>query len=100
MRDRGEAEKYLGSEKSDPMTNRKTNLDPVEPEPSKPESANAASTMNRPSPEPPTHKPAARLGREVQAQIGRQLRDMYGKFVKEGVPTHIADLIDRLSERD
>ena len=40
------------------------------------------------------------LGREVQAQIGRQLREMYGKFVKEGVPPHIAELIDQLSERD
>jgi len=100
MRDRGEAEKYRGGDKSDPMTNPKTNLDPVQPESSKPESPNATSTMNRPSPEPPAHKPTARLGREVQAQIGRQLREMYGKFVKEGVPPHIAELIDQLSERD
>ena len=99
MRDRGEAEKH-GGNKSEPMKNRKTNLEPLETESIKPEAVTAASTMDRPSPEPPAHKPTARLGREVQAQIGNQLREMYGKFVKEGVPPHIAALIDRLSEHD
>jgi hypothetical protein len=99
MRDRGEAEKH-GGDKSEPMKNRKTNLEPLDTDSPKPEVADAASTMNRPSQEPATHKPAARLGREVQAQIGNQLREMYGKFVKEGVPPHIAALIERLSEHD
>jgi len=41
-----------------------------------------------------------RLGREVQARIGQQLRAMYDEVVKEGVPQHIADLVRRLSEHD
>jgi len=41
-----------------------------------------------------------RLGREVQARIGQQLRAMYDEVVKEGVPQHIGDLVRRLSEQD
>ena len=46
------------------------------------------------------HKPEARLGREAQARIGQQLRDMYAKYVQEGVPPQIADLVRRLSEQE
>ena len=45
-------------------------------------------------------KTEVRLGREVQARIGQQLRSMYDQVVKEGVPPHIADLVRRLSEQD
>ena len=45
-------------------------------------------------------KPEARLGREVQAKIGQQLRAMYDDVVNQGVPPHIADLVRRLSEQD
>ena len=45
-------------------------------------------------------KTEMRLGREVQAQIGQQLRAMYDAVVKEGVPQHINDLVRRLSEQD
>jgi len=41
-----------------------------------------------------------RLGREVQARIGQQLRAMYDDVVSQGVPQHIADLVGRLSEQD
>ena len=41
-----------------------------------------------------------RLGREVQARIGQQLRAMYDDVVSQGVPQHIADLVSRLSEQD
>lgn len=53
-----------------------------------------------------TGKPATqrkgevRLGREVQARIGQQLRAMYDDVVNQGVPQHIADLVRRLSEQD
>jgi hypothetical protein len=45
-------------------------------------------------------KSEGRLGREVQARIGQQLRAMYDEVVKEGVPQHISDLVRRLSEQD
>jgi hypothetical protein len=47
-----------------------------------------------------SRKTEVRLGREVQARIGQQLRSMYDQVVKEGVPPHIADLVRRLSEQD
>jgi len=41
-----------------------------------------------------------RLGREVQARIGQQLRAMYEDFVRQGVPPHIEALVRRLTEQD
>jgi len=41
-----------------------------------------------------------RLGREVQARIGQQLRAMYEDIVSQGVPQHIADLVRRLGNDD
>ncbi|HTE75309.1 MAG TPA: NepR family anti-sigma factor [Xanthobacteraceae bacterium] len=46
-----------------------------------------------------SHK-EARLGREVQARIGQQLRAMYNDFVNQGVPPHLSDLVRRLSDQD
>ena len=45
-------------------------------------------------------KREVRLGREVQARIGQQLRAIYDDVVKEGVPDHISDLVRRLSEQE
>lgn len=45
-------------------------------------------------------KREVRLGREVQARIGQQLRALYDDVVQEGVPEHINDLVRRLSEQD
>ncbi len=80
-------------QKCDDMKNRKTNLEQLPPDAEKPETL----TMGRPG---IPHKPEARLGREAQARIGQQLREMYAKYVQEGVPPQIADLVRRLSEQD
>jgi hypothetical protein len=48
----------------------------------------------------PQRKSEVRLGREVQARIGQQLRAMYDDVVSQGVPSHIADLVKRLSDQD
>jgi Anti-sigma factor NepR len=57
----------------------------------------ALDTMGRPITQ---RKSEVRLGREVQARIGQQLRAMYDEVVKEGVPSHIGDLVRRLGEQD
>jgi Anti-sigma factor NepR len=74
--------------KDDAMKHRKTNLEPV---------------MDKPVSQDPMARPShkeARLGREVQARIGQQLRAMYNDFVNQGVPQHLADLVRRLSDQD
>lgn len=77
------------------MKSRKTvNVEPTVPDLEKPEGRDA---MGRPvSP----RKTEVRLGREIQARIGQQLRAMYDEVVNQGVPPHIADLVRRLSEQD
>jgi len=79
------------------MKHRKTNLEKtnLEPVAEKPETQDP---MARPSTSP--HRPEARLGREVQARIGQQLRTMYNDVVSQGVPQHIVDLVRRLSDQD
>jgi hypothetical protein len=48
-----------------------------------------------------THRKAeVRLGREIQARIGQQLRGMYDEVVNQGVPKHIDDLVRRLTDQD
>jgi hypothetical protein len=81
--------------KDDAMKHRNSNLEPVEPLAEKPETKDS---MTRPATSP--HKPEARLGREVQARIGQQLRAMYNDVVNQGVPDHLADLVRRLSDQD
>jgi hypothetical protein len=41
-----------------------------------------------------------RLGRDVQAKIGSQLRAIYDDVVKEGVPDRFLDLLKRLDKKD
>jgi len=77
--------------KNDEMKTQKTNTEPIEADSAEPESQDPAAK--------PAHK-EVRLGREAQARIGQQLRDMYQKVVHEGVPEHLADLVNRLSEQD
>ncbi len=81
--------------KDDAMKHRKTNLEPLEPVAQKPENQDP---MARPA--ATSHKPEARLGREIQARIGQQLRTMYNDVVNQGVPQHLADLVRRLSDQD
>ncbi len=45
-------------------------------------------------------KPEARISRELQARIGQQLRAMYDDVVNEGVPDHLLELIQRLSDQE
>jgi hypothetical protein len=37
-----------------------------------------------------------KLGRDVQARLGQQLRAMYDDVVNQGVPDRFADLLNRL----
>jgi hypothetical protein len=74
----------MGERGKDEMKHRNSNLEPVEP------------NMVRPT----SPKPEARLGREVQARIGQQLRAVYNDVVNQGVPPHLADLVRRLSDQD
>lgn len=83
--------------KDEEMTGQKTNREAFEPNPDAPEAQDAVGqdTMGKPA-----QKPEVRLGREAQARIGQQLRDMYQTFVQEGVPPNLADLVHRLSDQD
>ena len=38
----------------------------------------------------------AKLGRDVQAKIGQQLRDLYGDVVEQGVPDRFVSLLDKI----
>jgi hypothetical protein len=38
----------------------------------------------------------AKLGRDVQARLGQQLRAMYDEVVSQGVPDRFADLLLRI----
>ncbi len=42
------------------------------------------------------HAKPAKLGREVQARLGQQLRAMYDEVVSQGVPDRFADLLTRM----
>ena len=84
-----------GGEKDDAMKHRRTNLEPVEPV-----AENLEPQDSMPRPASSHHKTEARLGREVQARIGQQLRAMYNDVVSQGVPEHIADLVRRLSDQE
>jgi len=75
-------------------TGKTVNIEPPAPNEDKPETREA---VGRPVTQ---RKGEVRLGREVQARIGQQLRAMYDDVVSEGVPQHITDLVRRLSEQD
>ena len=42
------------------------------------------------------HAKPAKLGREVQARLGQQLRAMYDEVLKQGVPDRFTELLNRL----
>jgi hypothetical protein len=84
-----------GSGETENMKSRKTaNIEPPAPEVDKTEIRDA---MGRPM---NPRKTEVRLGREVQARIGQQLRAMYDDVVNQGVPPRLADLVQRLSEAE
>jgi hypothetical protein len=45
-----------------------------------------------------TNAKPAKLGREVQARLGQQLRAMYDDVVSQGVPDRFTDLLNRLED--
>ena len=86
--------------KNDEMKHRRANLETLEPETTKPASDTAETRDSMGTSIATPTKPTARLGREVQAKIGQQLRAIYDDVVNQGVPDHIADLVRRLTDRD
>ncbi|MEP0323010.1 NepR family anti-sigma factor [Bauldia litoralis] len=40
----------------------------------------------------------AKLGRDIQARIGEQLRAMYGDVVDQGVPDRFVDLLNQMDK--
>jgi hypothetical protein len=44
------------------------------------------------------HKGTARLGHDIQAKIGQQLRAVYADVVDQGVPERFVELLQRLDE--
>lgn len=46
------------------------------------------------------NKAEAKLGRDIQAKIGQQLRALYDEVVNQGVPDRFADLLKRLDKAD
>jgi hypothetical protein len=83
----------MGERGKKEMKHRNSNLEPVQPVSEKLEGRDDMTT-------PASPKPEARLGREVQARIGQQLRAIYNDVVNQGVPPHLADLVRRLSDQD
>jgi anti-sigma factor NepR-like protein len=45
-------------------------------------------------------KSQARLGRDIQAKIGQQLRAMYDDVLNQGVPDRFSELLNRLEQKD
>ena len=43
-------------------------------------------------------KADAKLGRDIQAKIGQQLRALYDEVVNQGVPERFTDLLNRLDK--
>jgi hypothetical protein len=48
--------------------------------------------------DPESAPPVARLGSEIKAKIGHQLRIMYGEIVNEGVPDRFAEILRGLDD--
>jgi hypothetical protein len=48
----------------------------------------------------PRSAPAAKLGPEIKAKIGQQLRIMYGEIVSQGVPDRFVDILRGLDGPD
>jgi len=70
----------------------------IEPPATNVDQAEARDAMGRPIAQRKNSE--VRLGREIQARIGQQLRAMYEDVVKQGVPPHIEALVRRLTDND
>jgi len=67
--------------------------------------AGARKTMNQDKPSPririmyaqrPERNPVVKLGLDIKAKIGMQLRLMYGEVVDQGVPDRFVQMLKRL----
>ncbi len=47
-----------------------------------------------------TKIPPAKLGRDIQARIGEQLRSMYNGLVEQPIPDRFVDLLKQLDKPD
>ena len=54
--------------------------------------------MEAAAPRKKTPSKPAKLGRDVQARLGQQLRAMYDEVVSQGVPDRFTDLLNRLED--
>jgi Anti-sigma factor NepR len=64
----------------------------------KPSRQSGTSMDTPPSPSASPRAPG-RLGRDVQAKIGNQLRALYDDIVQEGVPDRFVELLQRLDDK-
>jgi Anti-sigma factor NepR len=55
--------------------------------------------MDTPATQPTGFRTPGRLGRDVQAKIGNQLRALYDDIVQEGVPDRFVELLQRLDDK-
>jgi hypothetical protein len=61
-------------------------------------------TESKPSPrtrvhvQKPEKNPAVKLGPDIKAKIGMQLRLMYGEVVDQGVPDRFVEMLKRLDD--
>ena len=62
-------------------------------------SRSSGSSMDTPSSSPAGSRTPGRLGRDVQAKIGNQLRSLYDDIVQEGVPDRFVELLQRLDDK-
>lgn len=63
---------------------------------SKPESRGKVIPISNSSQKPHS----AKLGREIQARIGEQLRAMYNGLVQQPVPERFVELLKKIEKRD
>ena len=69
--------------------------------------AGARKTMNKDNPSPRIRtmyaqksekNPVVKLGPDIKAKIGMQLRQIYGEIVDQGVPDRFVELLKRLDD--
>jgi hypothetical protein len=46
----------------------------------------------------PRHPPVVKLGPDIKAKIGQQLRIMYGEIVSQGVPDRFVEILRGLDD--
>jgi hypothetical protein len=51
-------------------------------------------------PDEPDAKPVAKLGPDIKAKIGQQLRIMYGEVVSQGVPDRFVEILRGFDDGD